>query len=118
MDAQSDAKFIVGNSYELPGCSGPVLSTASINTDQCYYARDECVKNKGLEPECEYLKSLSLGTDISLIGTCQNGSLVAAAYLGDACAGGLENATLLTNGFVLPTDSCILKVSYSNSFKV
>lgn len=105
-------KYIVGNSYESSGCGGQVLSTAAINTDQCYYAPQECATNKGLEPECEYLKSLSIGTDISLIGTCKNGSVIGTAYLGNACTGGPGNATLLTNSLVLPTDSCILNVSF------
>lgn len=103
---------MVGNSYAFSGCEGPVLSIASVSTDQCYYATQECETNKGLEPQCEYLKSMSIGTDVSLIGTCKDGTLIGTAYLGNVCSGGTSNATLLTNSLVLPTDTCLLNVIY------
>jgi hypothetical protein len=111
-NAQSEAKYIVGNSYGSSGCDGPVLSIASVSTDQCYYAAQECETNLGLAPECEYLKSMSIGTNVSLIGTCKNGTVVGTAYLGDACyPGGIATATQLTNSLLLPTDSCLLNVT-------
>ena len=103
-------KYIVANSYGSSGCDGPILGITSINADQCYYATEECKTNPNLGPECEYLQSMSIGLNVSLIGKCKNGAVLGDAYVGNACSGN-ENALMITSSLSLPVNSCLLNVT-------
>ena len=102
-------KYIVANTYRSKGCEGPVRRIASVSTDKCYYAPDECASNRNLQPQYDFLKTLVIGTDVSLTGVCKGGSMIGSAYSGKSC-----NGNIIGDEVSVPSGTCVSNVIILN----
>ena len=88
---------------------------SSVKTDQCYYAKTECLSNVDLKPECEFLAAQSLGDDLSFFAQCKNGFLSAFAFKGQGCTANSNSSNLFNKGepITIPVKVCMSNVSLS-----
>lgn len=106
-------KYVVANSYSAAGCDGSITDVTSISTDQCFYAKSECLNNPSLKPECEFLAAQSLGDDLSFIAECKGGVLSALAFKGRGCTANANGSNVYNDGqpLTIPAKICISNVT-------
>jgi hypothetical protein len=107
-------KYVVANTFGSAGCDGSVVGVTSISTDKCFYAKDECLNNPDLKPECEFLASQSLDEDLSFIAECKNGVLSALAYKGRGCSTNGNASKAFNDGepLTIPSKVCLANVLF------
>ena len=118
VSAQS-SKYIVANAYAQSGCDGKTNQISSINTGQCYYAKEECLTNPSLKPECDFLSKQSIGEelDVSFIASCDGNKIIAKAFTGKGCTD--QSKAIGSGDLTIPNEICLLnfKLVCSNNPK-